>query len=189
MSNPLLTHMDSQNCLVFWFCSLDQDSPGNFIWRYPFSWLIKCSSSLCFRLQSRLRVEVDHTGSVLVGACRQGPQQRGSLLLVPFTVPFQRPGQPVFHGLGHLSSRRCLRQGVGLLAGIKALQYVPSRGGVRAAVLVNAEGEAVEEGMAAELAMVRAFPGAVEAAVQLQVDVLGELGATQLTLVRLLPRV
>ena len=44
----------------------------------------------------------------------------------------------------------------------------------------------VEEGGSAEGTAVRVLVGAVQAAVELQVDVLGELGATQLALVGLL---
>lgn len=68
---------------------------------------------------------------------------------------------------------------------------VDGSGGVSqaAGALVDAQREAVEEGLAAELAAVRAVAGAVEAAVKLEVNVLGELGATQLALVRLFPRV
>lgn len=58
-----------------------------------------------------------------------------------------------------------------------------------AAALVDAEGEAVEEGLGAELAAVGPVAAAVEAAVQFEVDVLGELSATQFALVRLFPRV
>lgn len=61
--------------------------------------------------------------------------------------------------------------------------------GEAAAALVDAEGEAVEEGQSTELAAVGAVAGAVKAAVQLQVDVLGELGAAQLALVWLFPGV
>lgn len=56
-------------------------------------------------------------------------------------------------------------------------------------MLVDAHGEAVKEGLVAELAAVGAVPAAVEAAMQLQVDVLGELGVADLALVRFLPRV
>lgn len=56
-------------------------------------------------------------------------------------------------------------------------------------MLVDVHGEAVEEGLVAELAAVGALPAAVEAAVQLEVDVLGELGVADLALVRLLARV
>lgn len=58
-----------------------------------------------------------------------------------------------------------------------------------AAALVDAQGEAVEEGLGAELAAVGAVAAAVEAPVQLQVDVLGELGVAHLALVRFFPRV
>lgn len=58
-----------------------------------------------------------------------------------------------------------------------------------AAALVDAEGEAMEEGLGAELAVVGAVTAAVEAAVQFQMDVLGELGVAQLALVRFFPRV
>lgn len=58
-----------------------------------------------------------------------------------------------------------------------------------AAALVDAEGEAVEEGLGTELAAVGAIAAAVEAAVQFEVDVLGELGAAQLALVWFFPRV
>lgn len=58
-----------------------------------------------------------------------------------------------------------------------------------AAALVYAEGEAVEEGLGAELAAVGAVTAAVEAAVQFEVDVLGELGVAQLALIRFFPRV
>lgn len=61
--------------------------------------------------------------------------------------------------------------------------------GRAAAALVDAKGEAVEEGLGAELAAVRAVAAAVKAAVQLEVDVLGELGAAQLALVRFFPGV
>lgn len=54
---------------------------------------------------------------------------------------------------------------------------------------MDAQREAVEEGLGAELAVVRAVAAAVEAAVQFEVDVLGELGAAQLALVRFFPRV
>lgn len=43
----------------------------------------------------------------------------------------------------------------------------------------------VEEGGCAEAAAVRALAGAVQPAVQLQMDVLGELGAAQFTLIGL----
>lgn len=56
-------------------------------------------------------------------------------------------------------------------------------------MLVNAHGEAVKEGLVAELAAVGAVPAAVEAAMQLQVNVLGELGVADLALVRFFPRV
>lgn len=56
-----------------------------------------------------------------------------------------------------------------------------------ATALVDAQGEAVEEGLGAELAAVGAVAAAVEAAVQLQVDVLGELGVAHLALVRFFP--
>lgn len=52
---------------------------------------------------------------------------------------------------------------------------------------MDAEGEAVEKGLGAELAAVRAVPAAVEAAVQFEVDVLGELGVAQLALIRFFP--
>lgn len=58
-----------------------------------------------------------------------------------------------------------------------------------AAALVDPEGEAVEEGLGTELAAVGSVAAAVEAAVQFEVDVLGELGAAQLALVRFFPRV
>ena len=61
--------------------------------------------------------------------------------------------------------------------------------GRAAAALMDAEREAVEEGVGAERAAVGALTRAVEAPVELQVDVLGELGATQLALVGLLSRV
>lgn len=54
---------------------------------------------------------------------------------------------------------------------------------------MDTEGEAVEKGLGAELAAVRAVPAAVEAAVQFEVDVLGELGVAQLALIRFFPRV
>lgn len=58
-----------------------------------------------------------------------------------------------------------------------------------AAVLMNTQGEAVEEGLGTEVAAVGAVTAAVEAAVQLQVDVLGEVGVAHLALVRFFPRV
>lgn len=58
-----------------------------------------------------------------------------------------------------------------------------------AAALMDAKGEAVEEGLGTELAAVWAVTAAVEATMQFEVDVLGELGATQLALVRFFPRV
>lgn len=63
------------------------------------------------------------------------------------------------------------------------------RGGAgrAAAALVDTQGEAVEEGLGAELAVVGAVTAAVEASVQFQVDVLGELGVTQFALVRFFP--
>lgn len=60
--------------------------------------------------------------------------------------------------------------------------------GQAAAALVDAQGEAVEEGLGAELAAVGAVTAAVEAAVQLQVDELRELGVTHLALIRFFPR-
>lgn len=57
-----------------------------------------------------------------------------------------------------------------------------------AAALVDAEREAVEKGLGAKLAAVGAIAATVEAAVKLEVNVLGELGAAQLALVRFLPR-
>lgn len=51
-----------------------------------------------------------------------------------------------------------------------------------------AEGEAMEEGLGTELAAVGAVTTAVEAAVQFEVDVLGELGVAQLALIRFFPR-
>lgn len=69
--------------------------------------------------------------------------------------------------------------------------YIDKSTGVSqaAAALVDAEGEAMEEGLGAELAVVGAVTAAVEAAVQFQMDVLGELGVAQLALVRFFPRV
>lgn len=58
-----------------------------------------------------------------------------------------------------------------------------------AAALVDAQREAVEEGLSAKLAAVRAVTATVEAAVKLEVNVLGELGATQLALIWFFPRV
>lgn len=58
-----------------------------------------------------------------------------------------------------------------------------------AAALVDAEREAVEEGLGAQLAAIRAVTATVEAAVKLEMNVLGELGAAQLALVRFFPRV
>lgn len=57
------------------------------------------------------------------------------------------------------------------------------------AALVDAEREMVEKGLGAELAAVGTVAAAVETAVQLEVDVLRELGVAQLALVRLFPRV
>lgn len=57
------------------------------------------------------------------------------------------------------------------------------------AALVDAEREMVEKGLGAELAAVGTVVAAVETAVQLEVDVLRELGVAQLALVRLFPRV
>lgn len=57
------------------------------------------------------------------------------------------------------------------------------------AALVDAEREMVEKGLGAELAAVGTVVAAVETAVQLEVDVLRELGIAQLALVRLFPRV
>lgn len=54
---------------------------------------------------------------------------------------------------------------------------------------MDTEGKAVEESMGAELAAIGPVPTAVEAAVQLQVDVLRELGVAQLALIRFLSRV
>lgn len=61
--------------------------------------------------------------------------------------------------------------------------------GGAAAVLVNAEGKVVKEGMGAELAAVEPVAAAVETAVQFQVDVLRELGVAQLAMIRFLSRV
>lgn len=57
-----------------------------------------------------------------------------------------------------------------------------------AAVLVDLQGEVMEEGLGAELAAVGAVVVAVEAAMQLQVDVLRELGVAYLALIRLFSR-
>lgn len=54
---------------------------------------------------------------------------------------------------------------------------------------MDAEREMVEKGLGAELAAVGTVVAAVETAVQLEVDVLRELGIAQLALVRLFPRV
>jgi hypothetical protein len=56
-------------------------------------------------------------------------------------------------------------------------------------VLVDAQREAVDEGVGAERAAVGAVAGDVQASVELEVDVLGELGAAQFALVGLLTRV
>lgn len=56
--------------------------------------------------------------------------------------------------------------------------------GQAAGALVDTQGEAVEEGQGTELATVGTVAAAVEAAVQLQVDVLGELGVAHLALIR-----
>lgn len=56
--------------------------------------------------------------------------------------------------------------------------------GQAAGALVDTQGEAVEEGQGTELATVGTVTAAVEAAVQLQVDVLGELGVAHLALIR-----
>lgn len=61
--------------------------------------------------------------------------------------------------------------------------------GGAAAVLVDAEGKVVKEGVGAELAAVGPVTAVVEAAVQFQVDVLRELGVAQLALIRFLSRV
>lgn len=53
---------------------------------------------------------------------------------------------------------------------------------------MDAQGEAVEEGLGTELAAVGAVTAAVEAAVQLQVDILGEFGVAHLALIRFFPR-
>lgn len=64
-------------------------------------------------------------------------------------------------------------------------------GGVRvgqaAGALVDTQREAVEESQDTELATVGTVTAAVEAAVQLQVDVLGELGVAHLALIRFFP--
>lgn len=66
--------------------------------------------------------------------------------------------------------------------------YIDRSVGQAAAALVDAQGEAVEEGLRAELAAVGAVTAAVEAAVQLQVDVLSKFGVAHLALIRFFPR-
>lgn len=89
------------------------------------------------------------------------------------------------------------RQSVRLGAGVEALDQLVDVGvgmgvgvglgrGGAAAALVDEQREVVEEGVGAERAVVRAITGAMQASVQLEVNVLGELGATQLALVGLL---
>lgn len=127
--------------------------------------------------------------------CCQSFQQYGRLRLVLLFLTFQRASQPALYGLLDLRGRRRFLQHVGLLAGVKALHHllhVHADGGLErgqaAAVLVDAQGEVMEKGLAAELAAVGAVLVAVEAAVKLQVDVLGELGVADLALVRFLSR-
>lgn len=127
---------------------------------------------------------------------RQSLQQHGGLPLILLPLTFQGTSQPVLDGFLHLQRRCRLREGVGLLAGVELVHhlfYVDVDGsagvGRAAAVLVDAEGEAVEEGLGAQLAAVGPVTAAVEAPVELEVDVLGELGAAQLALVWFLARV
>lgn len=135
-----------------------------------------------------------HRGGV--NGRHQSLQQDAGLSLVLLSLAFQGAGQPVLDGLPDLRRRRRLCERVGLLAGIEPLHHLlhvhvdgSVGAGPAAAALVHAEGEAVEEGLGALLAAVGEVAAAVEAAVQLEVDVLGELGVAVLALVRFFPRV
>lgn len=173
-------------------------------------------SSLSFCFNHRPFVEMNNTGPLLVDqrravvrrghsglddghgrrvySRRQSLQQRGGLLLVLLPLALQGTGQPALYRFLHLWRGRRFCQRVGFLAGVEALHHllhVDVDGGVgacqAATALVVAQGEAVEEGLGAELAAVGAVAAAVEAAVQLQVDVLGELGVAHLALVWFFP--
>lgn len=131
-----------------------------------------------------------------VNSRRQSFEQNGGLRLVLLPLALQGASQPVLGGFPNLRRRRRFRERVGLLAGVEALHHLlhvhvdgGAGAGQAAAALVDAEGEAVEEGLRAVLAAVGAVAAAVEAAVQLEVDVLRELGVAELALVRLFPGV
>lgn len=130
-----------------------------------------------------------------VNGCRQSFQQGGCLRLALLLLTLQGTGQPALHGVLDLRDGRRFCQHVGLLAGVEALHHllhVHIDGGLKrsqaAAVLVDPQGEVMEEGLGAELAAVGAVVAAVEAAMQLQVDVLRELGVAYLALIRLFSR-
>lgn len=107
--------------------------------------------------------------------------------------------QPLLQGCIDFGLRRVLRESFGLGADIESLEVLggvprlgtfgPRIGGAISQATVQPEGKVMEEATVAQQAAVWSLTRAVHAAVQLQVDVLRELGATHFTLVGLLPRV
>lgn len=107
--------------------------------------------------------------------------------------------QPLLQSGVHFDLRRVLCERLSLGTDIESLEHVvgvpllgTSRPGICGAVsgaTVQPEGEVMEEPAVAQRAAVWSFARAVHAAVQLQVDVLRELGAALFALVGLLSRV
>lgn len=135
--------------------------------------------------------EVHHRGPVLLlWDSSAGPQEPVLLSAL------QTAGQPFLQGRIHLRLRSTLRQRLCFGTGIETLQELGSTpqslrglgpaGWTAAAALVQAQRESVDEAAAAGGAGVKPLAGAVQPAVELQVDVLRELHSTELTLIWLL---
>lgn len=147
-------------------------------------------------------VEVDNAGSLLVMTHGRHPTRNcgksleESNVLLALTA-LQTSGQPFLQGGIHLSLSGALGQILGLVAGVEPFHQLGcapqldfgTGGGAAAGALVEVQGEAVDEAPGAGLAGVGPLAGAVQPTVEFEVDVLGELHPTQLTLVRLLSRV
>lgn len=146
---------------------------------------------------------MDNAGSLLVMThggypvryCGKSLEESGVLL--PLTA-LQTSSQPFLQGSVHLSFSGALGQSLGLVAGVESLHQLGGTpqlwdfrtgGGAAAGALMEVQGETVDEAPGAGLAGVGPVAGAVQPTVEFEVDVLGELHPTQLTLIRLLSRV
>lgn len=133
---------------------------------------------------------MDHAGSLLVmtHGGYPGKSLEESGVLLPLTA-LQTSSQPFLQGSVHLSFSGVLGQSLGLVAGVESLHQLGdfrTGGGEAAGALMEVQGEAVDEAPGAGLAGVGPVAGAVQPTVEFEVDVLGELHPTQLTLIRLL---